>query len=514
MIASAIMPRPPILVAQLDAMHRRPAGDWYYRTWSPGRALAELEGVFVVAVDQAHRRISQVYERADVLVIHGVCSADLLAVIARRKAAGQLTIFEINDDVESMQASNPLAPFFAAPENLRLFRRLAQNCDAVQYSAAELQRLYGSLNARARVWPNQLLEVPSLREPDASSGVSIGWGGSAGHLDDVAAIAPALGRFVLEHPSVTLHLMCSDRIWQLFDALPDDRKQRTPTGSIDEYYGFVSRLDIGLAPNLDQGFNRARSDVKFLEYAANGAVAVVQRLTPYLSSVRDGETGFLFGDELELLGLLGRLVGDAELRQRVRKGAHAYAVAERRERAHAAARLAFYLELGPKLPLGAASAWFEELSSLEGALRTGRHLTLSHTAFEAALHDGLLLLQRGDQRGAELLRYAARLEPESPLPELFLGAQLGSEPELHASLRKQPKSLQAQLELGILELRRGVPKQALARFLAAAELAPGYEMPFLFAARAMQALGSEGDARELEQLAAGMAEAVNVEASK
>jgi hypothetical protein len=504
------MPRSPLLVAQLDAMHRRPAGDWYYRTWSPGRALAELEGVQVIALDQAHRRISQVYERADVLVIHGVCSADLLPVIARRKAAGQLTVYEINDDVESMQPSNPLAPFFAEPENLRLFRRLAQNCDAVQYSVAELQRLFGALNARSRVWPNQLLEVPSLGELDESRGIRIGWGGSAGHREDMAAIAPALSRFVLEHPGVTLHLMCSDRIWQLFDALPEQRKQRTPTGSIDEYHAFVSRLDIGLAPNLDQGFNRARSDVKFLEYAAHGVVALLQRLTPYLSSVREGETGFLFGDERELVALLGRLVGDRQLRQRVRESAHAYVTTERRERDHVAARLEFYREVGANPTLDKASGLFEELSGMEGATVTGQHLVLSHTAFETALHDGLLLLQRGDQRGAELLRHATRLEPASPLPELLLGAQLGSEADLQASLRKQPKSLQAQLELGLLELRRGEPKQALARFLAAAELAPGYEMPFLFAARAMQALGSERDARELEQLAAGMANAVNV----
>ena len=33
----------------------------------------------------------------------------------------------------------PLASFFAQPENLRLFRRLAQSSDAVQYSVPELE---------------------------------------------------------------------------------------------------------------------------------------------------------------------------------------------------------------------------------------------------------------------------------------------------------------------------------------------------------------------------------------
>src|SRR6185503_17883643 len=216
----AVMSERPWLVAQLDAMHRSRGGDWYYRTFAPGRALAELPDVYVVNVDQAHRKLGAILEQADVVVANGVCSADLLGVIARRKALGRLTVFEINDDVQGIQDSNPLAGFFRQPENLRLFRRLALTADAVQYSVPELGRLYGSLNARGRVFLNQVVAPPPLRPPRDNEQVLIGWGGSAGHLEDVAEIAPTLISFVEQEPRVTLCLMCSDRIWQLFDALP------------------------------------------------------------------------------------------------------------------------------------------------------------------------------------------------------------------------------------------------------------------------------------------------------
>ena len=80
------------LMAQLDAMHQSRGGDWYYRTFAPGRTLATLDDVYVVNVDQAHRKVALIAEQADVLVVNNVCSADLLPLIVRRKQAGRLTV--------------------------------------------------------------------------------------------------------------------------------------------------------------------------------------------------------------------------------------------------------------------------------------------------------------------------------------------------------------------------------------------------------------------------------------
>jgi hypothetical protein len=505
------MSRRPWLIVQLDAMHRSRGGDWYYRTFAPGRALAELDGVHVVNVDQANRRLGPMLEQADVLVVNGVCSADLLPLFAERKRAGRLTVFEINDDVQAIQASNPLAGFFSQPENVRLFRRLSLTADAVQYSVPELARLYGALNRRGRVFLNQMVTLPPLRASAATETVNVGWGGSAGHLEDMSEVAPALVAFVAARPNVTLCLMCSDKIWNLFEALPSERKRRRPVGSIDDYYAFVSELDIGLGPNRDKGFNRARSDVKFLEYAAYGAVPVVQRLTPYLASVKHGHNGFLYDTVEDLLGLLTRLVDAADERQRVREAAHDYVMRERLQAPHAAERLDFYAELLPAPPPGAEPARaFAEIATLEGAEVSGRHAMLAHTGYETLLHDGLVALQSGQQRerGAAMLREAAQLEPAHGLPELFLGVQLESEPELLAALAKNPRSVQAALALGAVYLASGKVRLALERFLAAAELAPGYEMPFLQAARAVRQLGGSKEAAEFEQIALTLAQAV------
>jgi 2-polyprenyl-3-methyl-5-hydroxy-6-metoxy-1,4-benzoquinol methylase len=89
-----------------------------------------------------------------------------------------------------------------------------------------------------------------------------------------------------------------------------------------------------------------------------------------------------------------------------------------------------------------------------------------------------------------------------------LGVELDAEAELRSALTKNPRSVQASLALGAHYLERGQFRPALERFMAAAELAPGYEMPFAHAARAMQKLGGAKEAAEFEQLAQNMARAV------
>ena len=98
---------------------------------------------------------------------------------------------------------------------------------------------------------------------------------------------------------------------------------------------------------------------------------------------------------------LKRLVADPGEPQRVRESAHDYVVGERLQADHAAERLAFYAELMPEAPAAAEpSRLFADLAALEGAEVSERHLMLAHTRYESLLHDGLIALQSGKERGA------------------------------------------------------------------------------------------------------------------
>ncbi len=331
-----------LLIAQVEPPQKTDGGDYFYRTHAPGIAMAQEGGVYVVNLTNQHRRKAEIMTQADILILKNICDPDLLPLIRDRKKNGKLTVYEIADDLNALQPWNPVYFFYKNKENLALINRLASYCDALQTTCHELKRLYGHLNDNCEVFPNQILYIPRKRPVKKGTEVIIGWGGSHGHLEDMTEIADSLIEWINKQPNVSLHLMCSEPIWKLFDPLPEHKKKRTLPGSIDNYYNFLRGIDIGIAPLKDTAFNRSRSDVKFLEYAVSGVVPVMAYLEPYTNSVDVGKTGFLFKDTSHLITILNQLLEDTSLSRKIAKAARQYVIQGRLQIQHGRDRLDFY----------------------------------------------------------------------------------------------------------------------------------------------------------------------------
>jgi hypothetical protein len=136
----------PLLIAQIDIPQNESGGDFYYRTYAPGVAMARSENIYVVDLVNVHRLKDSVMQEADILVLNNICDADVLPIIRMRKAEGKLTVYELGDDLEDIPASSPVREFYAQSKNMLLMKRLSNYCDALQFSSPELQRKYGYLN--------------------------------------------------------------------------------------------------------------------------------------------------------------------------------------------------------------------------------------------------------------------------------------------------------------------------------------------------------------------------------
>ncbi len=333
----------------------------------------------------------------------------------------------------------------------------------------------------------------------------IGWGGSIGHFDDMAKISDRLINWIMSRDNVHLYLMCADQIWELFEALPADRKRRFATGALDDYYSFVSHLDIGIAPLEDTPFNRSRSDVKFLEYAAHGVVPVLQATGPYLGSVKQGRTGFLFKTPDELISTLDHLVSDASVRLSVSASAREYVLRERNYLERGKDRVEFYLSLiaaGKKgcEPLREiAASTFERLHNCAGAKKTGRHLHLSPTRYEFLLQAGILSRDPSDRSKAwRMFAEAIEMNPSFYLPYLF-GAFVSHDPvgTLKEALLRNPRSIVSLIHLGRAYMLKGKHAEAVESFKAAADIFPEYEAPYIECAGCLRKMGREEDGTAL-----------------
>lgn len=506
----------PLLIVQVEPPQEESGGDFYYRTYAPGIAMAREQGVYVINLTNAHRKKEELIREADVCVLKNICDPDMLSIIRERKQRKKLTVYELADDLCAIPPWNPVHFFYKTHENLLLFKRLAHYCDAMQFSVPELRKLYGYLNPCSVVFPNQLSVVPTKKGSQGRKEVIIGWGGSHGHLEDMSELSEPLIDWIISRDNVKLYLMCSDPIWRLFDRIPHYRKRRFKPGALKDYYTFLGMIDIGIAPLRDTAFNRSRSDVKYLEYAVYGVVPVVQDSIPYISTVKHGETGFLFQDAANLLDILGLLVDNPVLRHEVTRAARHYVIKERLQHQHAQERITFYRQRIADLGNGneeknRGEDVFQALSSMEGAVCNDRYVRLTPTRFENLLHNGLVLGQvKGNSAAARsLFSEAAMLEPHNYLPYLFGASYSGdSIGWLNQAIEHNPNSVKSWILLGEEHARRGDIVSSIKCFESAAEIFPEYEIPYLRTAFTLQKSGYERESRYLAQKAEALIKAL------
>ncbi|MDQ7832604.1 MAG: glycosyl transferase family 1 [Desulfovibrionaceae bacterium] len=286
-------------------------------------------------------------DAADVVVFQRVFPMpETWPLVERAFGLGKPVVYEVDDHFEAMPPDHPMAPRLAPAAAHR--RELAMRAQAVCVSTPELARVFSHVPGRVAVVPNLVDEAiffPFSRSPEpADRAVRIVYAGSPTHSSDLDMIAPALTG-ILDRFGHAVELF-------FFGCGPKDPGLADRAGRLDftddytAYARSLSRLapDIGLAPLRDTPFNRAKSNIKALEYAALGVAGVYADLPPYQGpGGGPGPFGPLAGpDPDQWEKTIAALVTDAALRRRIAARARGLAVAEYGLSRHARTYLDFY----------------------------------------------------------------------------------------------------------------------------------------------------------------------------
>jgi tetratricopeptide (TPR) repeat protein len=466
-------------------------GPAIYRVLQPSRALGELPNVSVVSGTTLSPALfeTDLLQSADVLVVGDVADPDLLPIFATRRRQRRLTIYEITSHLFAAPPGGASADGHKPADLVlrSLAPMLARQADGIQFSTPALEAEFAALGQRRAVFPSQLWDAPPplpLRRLDR---VVIGWGGTRAHREDLRAALPALAGVLERHPEVRVAIMAEPSVRDALDGLPDDRVSFSPWDTLEAYYQFLEHIDIGIAPLEPTPYNKCRGDVRFIEYAAHGVLAVCADLEPYREAVRPGQTGYLYRDVGELETVLERALSEGEVRAAIPARAARYVATERLERRHAAARLGFYLETAAQAGLelqGSAAAFppaFDDAREAPRRFPDSNYVALGAGKVEKLLVEGLHHRRAG---GAEEARRcflgAARLAPESHLPLLLLGAVEPAAEAIESLLRAEtlrPSSCHAPYLRGTRLLETGDRTAASAAFERARAIAPSFAAP-------------------------------------
>lgn len=241
------------------------------------------------------------------------------------RRAGKLAIYEADDDVFTRAETDRRVELNwtegKAVEQLEAerFERIwtMQQCDGVTVSTQRLATIVRSYTSKPVVvvpnaidlfWFQKIVRATKRQLP----GLTIGWAGGRRHDRDVEVMAQAWGRIAQRYPTVRFVVQgwCPAVIRE---QVPDDRVSHLAWLPLEQYPAGLAQIDIGCCAVADTQFNRAKSNIKAMEYAAAGA-AVVASPTLYGSLVQNGTSGFIAETADEWESALAELIDRPSLR--------------------------------------------------------------------------------------------------------------------------------------------------------------------------------------------------------
>jgi glycosyltransferase involved in cell wall biosynthesis len=181
-----------------------------------------------------------------------------------------------------------------------------------------LADLYRKHNSRVHVVPNCIdFNEWDKYSPKKHDKIRIGWIGGASHNDDLKLCKDALYEVIRRHPESEVYIVSyPPPAWNCEDRMVMVNQWST----IDKYPQHVKELsfDIGIAPLRDNYFNRAKSNLRYLEMSACNIPTVASCVEPF----KHDFVGKIATDTEEWVDDLSRLVEKKSFRESL--GEYAY----------------------------------------------------------------------------------------------------------------------------------------------------------------------------------------------
>lgn len=204
---------------------------------------------------------------------------------------------------------------------------------AVTCSTETLADEVREFNPYVKVFKNQIATLAPEKKFEDKDEITIFFG-AVNRSEEWDDIMPIINKFAKKYGKKLRFIVISDI--KFFNALESQNKFFVidkSTGiqefvSYNVYMNELYRADIALLPLKDNIFNRAKSDLKFIE-SANAQVAVLASPTVYESVIKDGETGFIYRNPREFQAKLKILIENKAKRIELSKAAYEYIKRER-----------------------------------------------------------------------------------------------------------------------------------------------------------------------------------------
>jgi glycosyltransferase involved in cell wall biosynthesis len=240
----------------------------------------------------------------DIVVLQRQYDGAVFQAVQKMKQKKAKLIYEIDDDLFSIPQWNPAHKELSANQVQRGIRAFLSIVDAVFVTTEDLAVVYRKHCKNVFVLPNSLDFDRFYPAPKNSKKKVVLWQGSGTHEKDLAILGDSLA-MVHALPEAFVKVWGGHTIEGTYNV---------PPVPFEAFYPILSQMDahIGLAPLVPCVFNNSKSNLKFLEYTAQGMVTVASNVGPY-KTIQDRVTGMLVGDNRDWFDKINELLQDESL---------------------------------------------------------------------------------------------------------------------------------------------------------------------------------------------------------
>ena len=267
-------------------------------------------------------------------------------LVERIQRARARFVYALDDNFFDLALENKAWP---PPGLLPIIEFCLRQAHGVIVTTPALKERITGYNPNILILPNALDErllvrrsPPPLSLPGRGAGgegpLTIGCMGTPTHDEDLQLVLPAIRKVLYRHAGkLELQIIGAVRDQAAQTLLNDIPAQHIPLDPREREYPLFmlwftanTRWDIAISPLRDTPFNRCKSDIKFLDYAAICAAGIYSQVPAYNATVQHRQTGWLAENTPEAWeDALESLIADPELRRHLASQAYQYLVSER-----------------------------------------------------------------------------------------------------------------------------------------------------------------------------------------
>lgn len=271
-------------------------------------------------------------------------------ILACAEHYGRKVVVDLDDNYLQIRDDNPAAPVYAPLKGGRYFLgAFITLANGLTVSTEPLKDVYAKMdyaNPSIDVLPNcnDVNDWKFDRVNKKDGKIRIGYMGSITHNDDLALIWEPIAKILAKYPNVMFEICGAVGPDDIKDTMAkiqsyvekDILNQFWFYEGTQSFFGFPELMfklgwDIGIAPLVDEPFNRGKSHIKWFDYTMVSIPTIASKTYPYCTPIQgvdtivNGKTGLLVENKVDdWYNAIESVIVNATYRQELAENAYTF----------------------------------------------------------------------------------------------------------------------------------------------------------------------------------------------